>query len=178
MEGVLGEIRLFAGNFAPQSWLLCQGQVLSISQYDALYTLLGTTYGGDGVQTFALPNFAGRLATGTGQGPGLSNYVAGEMAGSESVTILTTQLPAHIHSMRGNIQVGGTPDGSMPEGTYSANSGSDIYAEAPSGGMMAAGIVAGNTSVAGGSQPLPIIQPFLAINVVICTEGVYPSRPN
>jgi microcystin-dependent protein len=178
MEGTIGEIRLFAGTFAPQSWLLCQGQLISISANQALYSILGTTYGGDGVQTFGLPNFAGRLATGSGQGPGLSNYVPGEMAGSEQVTILTSQLPAHIHSMRGNIQVGGASDGAMPEGTFPATAGSDIYAEAPNGGMMAAGIVSGTTSVTGSSQPLSIIQPYLAINVIICTEGVYPSRPD
>ncbi len=177
MDGTIGEIRLFAGNFAPRNWAFCQGQLLAIASNTALFSILGTTYGGNGQTTFGLPDFRSRVAIGTGQGGGLSEYVLGEMSGTENVTILQTQMPAHMHTLQGTIQTGGPADSSTPTGMYPATSGSDIYAEAPNGGNMAANIVSGQTAVTGGSQPLPILQPFLGMNYIICMYGVYPSRP-
>src|SRR3954470_8202393 len=97
-EAFIGEIRLFAGNFAPRGWQLCNGQTLPISQYSAVFSLLGTNYGGDGVTTFKLPDFRGRAPISSGQGPNLSSYQLGETGGTENVTILQTQMPAHVHA--------------------------------------------------------------------------------
>src|SRR3954466_12786852 len=96
-DAMIGTIALFAGNFAPRGWQLCNGQILSIAQNTALFSILGTTYGGNGQTTFALPDLLGRVPIHSGQGPGLSNYVIGEMSGSETVTRLSTQMPAHNH---------------------------------------------------------------------------------
>lgn len=102
MEGYIAQIILFAGTFAPRGWAFCQGQILSISQNTALFSLLGTTYGGNGQTTFALPDLRGRAPIGTGQGPGLSSISLGQMAGTENVTLLITQLPAHTHTVTVN----------------------------------------------------------------------------
>src|SRR5215204_7495475 len=102
MEGTIAEIRMFAGTFAPRSWAFCAGQLLSISQNSALFSILGTTYGGNGQTTFALPDFRGRVAVGTGQGPGLSNISLGEQAGVPTVTLLLQEMPMHNHTISGN----------------------------------------------------------------------------
>jgi microcystin-dependent protein len=106
----IGEIRMFGGNFAPRQWALCDGQLLSIAQYQALFSLLGTTYGGNGVSTFALPNLQGRLALGYGQGPGLSNYALGQTGGSETVTLTTSTMPGHNHSLLATTNAGDQTD--------------------------------------------------------------------
>ena len=175
MEGTIAEIRMFGGNFAPRGWALCQGQLLAIVQNTALFALLGTTFGGNGQTTFALPDLRGRVPVGWGQGPGLSNYDLGQVGGAESVTLLTTQLPAHNHSITAS-SVAGTA--TAPAGNYpavvvdpTANPMSAYGTGAPLVQMNAASVAA-----AGGSQPHNNVQPFLGMNYIICLEGVFPSR--
>jgi len=197
MDPTLAEIRLFAGNFAPLGWALCQGQLMSIAENTALFSLLGTTYGGDGQVTFALPDFRGRIAVGTGQGLGLSPYDLGEISGSENVTLITTQIPAHVHtggnfSGNGSVSVSsqnasqtaatagasiGTP-GSVVSRTFTATLG--FNTSTPDTNLNAGAVGLGGivpiTGASGGSQPHENTQPYLALNFIICTEGIYPSR--
>jgi microcystin-dependent protein len=172
MDPTLAEIRWFAGNFAPRFWAFCSGQLLPIAQNTALFSLLGTTFGGNGTTTFALPDFRGRVPVGTGQGPGLSLVNLGERAGSPSVTLLSTNLPAHNH--------GGTLQGSSSQGTSvsptdarpaTTNDATYSSTAAPVtiGGLQAA-------SVVGSNQPVSIMQPYLGMNYIIALEGIYPSR--
>ncbi len=181
MEGYIGEIRMFAGNFSPRSWAFCQGQLLSIAQNTALFSILGTTYGGNGQTTFGLPDFRGRVAVGTGQGPGLGNYALGQVSGAENTSLLATNLPAHTHSFSASASMGcqtgaGTAD--SPSTNIPAGSASDENYAAPAtaNATMAAISVSGTTGPAGGSQPFSNIQPCLGMNYIICLEGIYPSR--
>jgi microcystin-dependent protein len=179
MEGYISEIRMFGGNFAPLTWQFCQGQFLSIASNTALFSLLGTTYGGNGTTTFALPDFRGRAPVGTGQGPGLSNIDLGEMAGTPSITLLTTQMPIHTHGAIGPVTMGsrnGPGDSISPTGNYpAAVAGSNLYSTTQDAQM---GAVGGSVTIAtaGGSQPVSILQPYLGISVIICVEGIFPSR--
>ena len=172
-EAYMASIVLFAGNFAPRNWALCQGQLVSIAQNSALFSLLGTTYGGDGVTTFALPDLRGRVATGTGQSPGTNNVSLGEMAGSPTVTLLVTQMPAHTHP----VMASQAADTTNPTGSVPANDARgtplNIYNTTSDGSVMNPQMI----GVAGGSQPVNIEQPYLGLNYIICTEGIYPSRP-
>jgi microcystin-dependent protein len=168
-EPFLGEIRMFGFNFAPRGWLLCNGQVLSISQYTALFSLLGTTYGGNGTSTFALPNLESRVAIHQGQGSGLSPYVIGQEGGTESVTLLSTQMPQHNHTVATNNGAGTT---SRPSGEFLARSTDNAYAAATDATTLSAAAI-GQT---GGSQPHNNIQPFLTVNFCIATTGVFPAR--
>ena len=174
MDPFIGEIKIFGGNFAPNGWAFCNGQIMSIAQNTALFSLLGTTYGGDGVQTFALPDLRGRVPLSFGQGPGLSDYVLGEASGTESVTLISTQMPAHTHSLQANSSIGSTP---TPIGNFTAivdgNDGRGIngFSNATDGTMAANAI-----SAAGGSQPHPNMQPYLCVNFIIALQGIYPSR--
>src|SRR5688572_22334325 len=179
MEGTIGEIRLFAGNFAPRSWAFCQGQLLSIAQNTALFSILGTTYGGNGQTTFALPDFRGRTPVHPGQGPGLSSISLGEVSGVENQTLLITQIPAHTHSVAGSLAMGaknGAGDSISPTGNYPASvSGSNLYSTTQDAQMAALNgtLTVGNT---GGSQPFSIRPPYLGMNFIICMEGIFPSR--
>lgn len=175
----LGEIRVVGFNYPPAGWATCNGQLLSISQNNALYALLGTTYGGDGVNTFGVPNLSGRVAVGAqngAPGPGLSSYPLGTIGGVENVTLNATQLPIHGHpysvplagSTAGTIS--NNPAGNLP----GAASGS--YAGAAGGGNLAANAVTGTVGVAGDNQPHSNIQPVLALNFIIATEGIYPPQ--
>lgn len=166
MDPFLGEIRLFGGNFAPQDWAFCNGQLLPISQNQALFSLLGTQYGGDGRTTFALPDLRGRCAPHPGMG-----LVQGQSGGSETVTLQSQHLPAHGHLPRCAAQ-GGTD---KPSGGYWAGDGSGntaAYAPASDGTPLAASALA----PAGGGQPHENMQPFLALNFIIALSGIYPSR--
>jgi microcystin-dependent protein len=165
----IGEIRLFAGNFAPQGWALCNGQLMAISQNTALFSLLGTTYGGNGQTTFALPDLRGRVPVHRGQGPGLTPRTQGEQSGSETVTLLSTQMPAHSHALRASTvaATGSTPAGALL-GATSVNS----YDNSAAGVPMAAGAI-GST---GGSQPHDNMAPTLALNYIISLFGIFPSR--
>lgn len=173
----MGQIILFAGNFAPLNWMLCQGQLLPIAEYDALFAIIGTTYGGDGQTTFALPDLRGRSIIGTGQGPGLSNHVIGEMAGADSVTLQLSQLPAHTHPASMSVPVSTangsqvTPNGNVPASSVNLH----VYAAANTAGGQMGGVSA-IVSPAGGSQPIDIREPYLGMNYVICVYGIFPSR--
>lgn len=177
MDPYLAQIIFFAGNFAPRNWAFCQGQLLSIASNTALFSLLGTTYGGDGRTTFALPDFRGRTAVGTGSGPGLSDYQLGEQGGAEQLTLTVNQMPSHTHTVTPQVAVStgnGTTD--EPDGNVLAGTSSPTYAAASSANGKLAGASATETP-AGGNQPIGIRQPFLAMNYIICTQGIYPSRP-
>jgi microcystin-dependent protein len=161
-------------NFAPKGWMFCNGQLLSIAQNTALFSLLGTTYGGDGITTFALPDLRGRVANHFGQGPGLSNYVQGEVSGTETVTLLITELPAHNHAVLANSGTGNT---NSPEGALLGGYGTSLPPEGPYTNAGANTTLAANAvGPSGGSQPHNNLSPFLTLNYIIATEGIYPSR--
>jgi microcystin-dependent protein len=166
----LGEIRLFGGNFAPRGWAFCNGQLLDISTYDALYTLLGTTYGGDGVNTFGLPDLRGRVPVGQGQGPGLSSRVIGQMAGTETVSLTAPQLPQHTHAPRAVPSA--ATQASPANGTWAVTGPPPPY----SSGTPAAVMNPGAIGSAGGGQPHENMIPFLGLSFIIATEGIFPSR--
>jgi len=172
-EPFLGEISIFAGNFAPRGWAFCQGQMLSIAQNTALFSLLGTTYGGNGQTTFALPDLRGRVLVGPGQGPGLQPYNQGQMGGQEAVTLLVNQMPAHNHvaSVAVSSNAG---DSAAPNNNYLAASDqrNDQYTNQGGNGNLA-GVSVG---IAGNSLPHENRQPYLCINFIIAVEGIYPSR--
>ena len=182
MEGTIAEIRMFAGNFAPQAWAFCQGQILSIAQNTALFALLGTTYGGNGQTTFALPDFRGRSPFHTGQGPGLPNIDLGEQSGSASVTLLITNLPAHSHTLTPtNVTVGGKAERagttSSPSGNYhSILVGNNAYSNTTDGDLAAVNNSAVTLGMTGGSQPFSNRSPYLGMNFIICLQGIFPSR--
>ncbi len=172
----LGEIRMFGFNFAPQGWAFCNGQLLSISQNDALFALLGTTYGGNGVSTFGLPNFQSRVPIHQGQGSGLSPYVIGAFGGVENVTLTVAQTAAHTHLVYadGDVPSNNSPS---PSGNALATfaTGGDIYATA-AGLKKAVTMNPLMIAAAGGGQPHPNIQPFLVVNFCIALQGIFPSR--
>lgn len=178
MEGTIGEIRMFAGTFAPRTWALCQNQIISISQNTALFSILGTTYGGNGQTTFALPDFRGRVAVGTGTGPGLANIQLGQMAGNSTVTLISSNLPAHNHQVTGNINMtanNDTQNSSDPTGrrlaaapVYSNQTGELVNMQPLSVNLP--------TTIAGNNQPFSIMQPYLGMNYIICMFGIFPSR--
>src|SRR5437763_6086070 len=168
----IGQIVLFAGNFAPRGWALCHGQLLAISQNTALFSILGTTYGGNGQTTFALPDFRGRVPVGPGQGPGLSDYDLGEQTGTEAVTLLVAEIPSHNHQAN---CTNNTADEASPGGHIWATDASGVTGEystgSPSTTMGAAAI-----APTGGNQPHTNIQPVLCVNFIIALEGIFPSR--
>lgn len=170
-EAYIGQIMLFGGNFAPRNWALCQGQLLSIASNTALFSILGTSYGGNGTTTFGLPDLRGRVPFHWGQGPGLSNRVLGEMGGVESVTLTVNDLPSHTHTLRA---LDGPPDGRSPAGTVLAVTPQDsaqYSSSAPNASMSAQAILA-----TGNSQPHNNMQPYLAVTYIICLYGIFPSR--
>jgi microcystin-dependent protein len=179
MEGTIAEIRMFAGTFAPRTWLFCNGQTMSIAQNTAMFSLLGTTYGGNGQTTFGIPDFRGRVAVGTGQGPGLSNIQLGQVAGTPTVTLLSTNMPAHTHQVTGNITMQAATDGTLGSDANGRYIGpGSFYATPPPGDVVNMAPVAINlpTTVAGNSQPVSIMQPYLGMNYIICQFGIFPSR--
>ena len=175
-QPLLGAIFLFAGNFAPRGYQLCQGQLLPISQNAALFSILGTTYGGNGTSTFALPDLRCRAAVGQGQGPGLSTVVLGEMAGVQSVTVLNANMPNHNHLINVSSSAGGQPNapGNFLAGTVdSTGNPYTTYNTTPDGGKT---LNTGAVSLSGGSQPLEIQNPYLGLNYIIAMVGIFPSR--
>jgi len=165
----IGEIRMFGGNFAPLSWATCSGQLMAIAQNDALFALLGTTYGGDGQTTFGLPDLRGRLPIHQGQGPGLSPYVLGQAGGTESVTLTTSQIPGHNHLVSANGAAGSVDTPTNNYWAASASSASIYSDKAPSATMAP-------TNPAGGNLPHDNMSPFLCVTFIICLEGIFPSR--
>lgn len=193
MEGTIGEIRMFAGNFAPRTWAFCEGQLLAISSNSALFSVIGTTYGGDGRTSFGLPDLRGRVPVGPGNGPGLSTYQWGERGGTEYNILNTTQLPPHNHiADMSSVQTNTTiaipasdagADGNNPEDSHLAEaSEGNIYTSEASNVTLAPfnaiGTASGTviTQNTGGGQSINNIQPFLATYYIICLVGIYPSR--
>ena len=181
MEGVISEIRLFGGNFAPKNWAFCQGQLISIAQNTALFSLLGTTYGGNGTTTFALPNLSSRSAVGVGQGPGLSQIQLGETGGSENSTLTINNLPSHIHTFSAAVAQpcnSGAGNADSPVGNIPAGSATDENYAAPASanGGAAPLAVSGNTAGTGSSAPVSNLEPYLGLNYIICLYGIFPSR--
>jgi microcystin-dependent protein len=187
MEPTLGEIRIFAGNFAPRFWQFCNGQLLSIANNQALFSLIGTTYGGDGRTTFGLPDLRGRIPVGTGQGPGLQEWTLGEIQGTETVTMLSSNLASHTHAATSALSVSSAAgSANSPSSNYfAAAQGRDtvtgqgvqvnVYATAPTGpGPFSE--ASAQVAVSGSSSPINNIQPTLALNFIIAVEGIYPSR--
>lgn len=167
----IGEIRMFGGNYAPAGWALCNGQILSISEYNILFSLIGTTYGGDGQSTFALPNLQGRIPIHAGKGPGLSSRVLGQMGGSEAVVLAPSQVARHDHGFAAST-----------DAATSANPAGNVLAMASDISLYrkeAAVRPLGEDTIAaspGGNQPHENMQPYLCVSFIIALEGVYPSR--
>jgi microcystin-dependent protein len=180
MEGVIGYVTGFAGNFAPKNWAFCQGQVINIASNTALFSILGTTYGGNGTTTFALPDLRGRDLVGAGTGPGLSSYVLGQKGGVESEVITLNQMPAHVHPVAVVAKNPATDGDATLTNPSTAVYGRDTngitpYTASPSVNMAA--LVAPITMTAtGGTQPVGILRPLLSMNYIICQYGVYPAR--
>lgn len=178
MDPFIGEISIFAGTFAPKGWMLCDGQLLPIRNYVALFSILGVQYGGDGKNTFALPNLNGRVPIGTGEGLGLTPRYQGEAGGSASVTLLAEQMPPHLHTGMGFAGNGTTSDPANavwaqyntttrpPTTTPLYGTNSDVMPMA-----------AASLAPAGGGQPHNNMQPYLGLNFIIAMEGVFPPRP-
>jgi microcystin-dependent protein len=171
----VAEIRIFPFNFAPLGWALCNGQLIPISQNTALFSLLGTTYGGDGRSTFALPNLQASAPMQQGQGPGLSLRVLGEIGGEPNVTLLTTEIPVHTHGVQAS---GGTPDSATPTGNAWASGqkgfGNVYAASNPQTNVQMNPFGTSNT---GSGLPHNNMQPYLCLNFCIALQGIFPARP-
>ncbi len=191
----IGQIQTFGFNFAPVQYALAQGQILSIAQNTALFSLLGTTYGGNGQTTFAIPDLRGRVAMGQGQGPGLSSNSIGQQSGAETTTLISSNLPAHVHSLSGvtgtlnavdvkatsQSPVSGAYLGRGTDGATAPDSVPRIYVPAASGDpatkVPLAGVnIAGNTAITGSSTPFSTMQPYLVLNQCVALTGIFPSR--
>lgn len=178
MEGYLSEIRLFGGNFAPRGWAFCDGRQIGIANNEILYTLLGTTYGGDGVNTFNLPDLRGRVPVGTGQGLGLPNVILGQVGGTETTTMTIAQMPAHNHVGTGSVSIPiynavgniGSPTDSV------LASLTEAYSTAPQDSSLKPTTAPVTPALTGSTNSFSIIQPYLVTNYIICTEGIFPSR--
>ena len=180
----LGQIMMFGGNFAPKGFALCNGQLLSIQQNQALFSLLGVTYGGNGIQTFALPNLQSCLPVHQGHGPGLSNYVLGQVGGSSSVTLLQTNLPAHVHTLNAtqtvatsNVIANNLLPG-QPPATSPPNPPAEFYAQPVNGqpALVPELMISTACGPAGGNQPHTNLMPSLCISFIIALQGLFPSR--
>jgi microcystin-dependent protein len=171
-ESYIGSVVLFAGNFAPRGWAICDGSILSIAQNTALFSILGTTYGGNGQTTFALPDFRGRAPVSTGQGPGRQIYDLGEVGGVEQLTLSTSQMPTHSH----NLTVPTTeasPNSDAPNSNILAAQSSNFFAEVPTADNVYGGVVA---SSVGNNLPFSVRPPSVVLTYIICLYGVYPPR--
>jgi microcystin-dependent protein len=200
MEGYIGEIRGFAGNYVPESWMACEGQVLQVNQNQALFSIIGKTYGGNGTTNFQLPDLRGRVPIGAGQGPGLTYYPLGTATGAENRTLVLNNLPAHNHpATTSGMTVTGTATGNITpkcceEGGDNSNAVGNALASITNGYVSASdatgnmapiaasltlnGTVSGAVAIgnSGSSQPFSIVQPVLAIRWIICIYGIYPPR--
>ncbi len=169
-QGFLGEIRMFAGNFAPRSWAFCEGQLLPIAQNTALFSILGTIYGGDGRTTFALPDLRGRSPISSGNGPGLPSYREGEKSGTPTNTLTVGQMPSHNHPTAIQVNTGAAGE-SNPQNQFLG--AANRYAEAATANAALGGVASGNS---GGNQSVNNMQPFQAVNYIIALQGTFPSR--
>ena len=172
-EPFIAEIRIFAGNFAPRSWAFCDGQLLPIAQNTALFSLIGTTYGGDGRTTTALPNLQGRAPMHPGRGPGLTSRRLGEKVGTETVTLSEAQIPSHSHTARGTTTGGQAPP---PDNTRSLarSAPPDAYQGNTSANLV--DLASETLATTGGGQAHTNVQPFLTLNYIIALQGLFPSR--
>nr|WP_294938427.1 tail fiber protein [uncultured Flavobacterium sp.] len=180
-EPFIGEIKILGFNFAPRGYQTCSGQIMAIASNTALFSLLGTYYGGNGQTTFALPDLQGRMPIGQGQGPGLPSYSIGEVAGTPTTSLTMANMPAHNHPATGitvNMPVStGGADASSPEGAYLANTGVEVFSSISTAGKNYGALaVSGATGISGSSNPFSIMNPYLVINYSIATEGIFPSR--
>lgn len=190
-EPFIGQIQAFGFNFPPRGWAFCDGQIMSIAQNTALFSLLGTTYGGNGQTTFALPDLRGRSVVHPGAGPGLSNINWGQVGGTESVSILISNLPSHAHALVNGIanvatRVLATNNGNSSNTTDGGSNGfgdagnmPEIYRESPTGTNFVGGVtstISGSTSIIGNNIPIVIRNPYLGIYTSIALEGIFPSR--
>ena len=181
-DAYVGEIRIFAGNYAPRSWLLCQGQLLSIAQNAALYTVIGTAFGGDGVNTFALPHFGGRMPVGTGTlASSGRTFNVGQTAGNEFVTVLNSNMPVHTHALGASTKPGVTnkpgPNTNLAVALDAAGTPINIYGEVdnpatPVNTVLAPQVV----SSTGGSIPISVRNPYMTLSFIICIEGIFPPH--
>lgn len=172
----ISALAIFGFDWAPRNWALCNGQLLAIQQNQALFSLLGTTFGGNGTTTFALPNLQGRIPIGMGQGPGLSNYVLGQQGGAENVTLLTSNLPAHTHTVFVNNT---TANSTSPVTASAIAAAKDLNTDATKiYNAVAPNVQLNGSTIAptGGSQPHSNLQPYITVNYCICLFGVFPSR--
>src|SRR4051812_7096014 len=175
MDPFLGEIRIFGGNFAPVNWALCSGQILGIAQYTALFSLLGTNYGGNGTTTFGLPNLQNSTPMGCGAGPGLTPRSQGDTGGEMNVTLGVDQLPAHPHPMNG---VDATATEHTANGNLLADTSTSVEVyQPPPGGSNFTAMAQSSIQVAGGSQPHNNMQPYLGLTFIIAMQGIFPTRP-
>src|SRR5579862_4241613 len=175
MDPFLAEIRMFPFNFAPKGWAFCDGQLMAISQNTALFSLLGTTYGGDGKSNFALPNLQGQAPMFFGQGPGLSLHDIGETAGSTAITLLQSEIPSHSHTLFADATTGTSTSPSsnmLGEAAINPRQPRQMYDTSAANAQM----LAGNLLQAGGSQPHNNLQPYLTLNFCIALQGVFPAR--
>ncbi len=188
MDGTIAEIRMFAGNFAPRNWFLCEGQILPIAQYQAFFSLVGTIYGGDGRTTFGIPDLRGRVVIGEGFGPGLTNRPIGQKSGAEGVTLNQSQIPSHSHSITNVGMQASSANATQSQPTQ----GSSLAAPGMGSGRSFTNTLGYNTATPdvtlnSGSTPPTIgntggnlshtnMQPFLVLNYIICYQGIYPSR--
>jgi microcystin-dependent protein len=170
VDPLLGQISMFAGNFAPRGWALCDGRLLLISQYTQLYSVLGNIYGGDGRTTFALPDLRGRAPIHEGQGPGLSDKRLGQRGGAEQVILQVSNLPSHTHSLNASTATGTS---NVPTGNVHADTSVFDKEYATTANTAMSGTAIGNT---GGNIPVSIVQPYLTITYIIALQGTFPSR--
>lgn len=207
MDGALAEIRGFAGTFAPKNWVYCHGQLADIAQNQALFSLIGNYYGGNGRTTFGIPDLRGRVPIGSGQGPTLPPYQLSQMGGYSQISLTNHQLPKHSHLASGSVDSGSLSgsitakmkvnsaagDEKSPDGQYLGASFKNLYQDSPTDGKTlnsnaisvdASGlsVSVGDVNVAvsqtGEGEPFPIVQPYLCINWIICVDGLYPQRPD
>jgi microcystin-dependent protein len=179
MEGVMAVVTCFAADFAPKNWAFCNGQLLPIAQNQALFSLLGTTYGGNGVNTFGLPDLRGRRPVSQGQGPGLSMYTLGEVTGTETTTLTINNIPPHLHNGTIALQLDAdSSDGGVGRAinTYPAGLANSYAAPTAVTGQMATPGYNVTIGAAGGNQPFPVLMPYLVVNYIICMYGIFPSR--
>ena len=179
MEGVMAVVTNFAADFAPKNWAYCNGQILPIAQNQALFSLLGTTYGGNGVNTFALPNLQSRTQVGVGQSTTGTNYTLGEMIGNETATLTINQMPSHTHNgtVNANLQGDNTnADQPIPDGNYPSLINNGYGAAQANVNMLPPSVMSVTVGISGSNQPFSLLSPYICINYIICMYGLFPSR--
>jgi microcystin-dependent protein len=174
-DAYIGTVFPWAGNYAPRGWAFCDGSILSIQEQTTLFAVIGNIYGGDGYTNFALPNLKGRAAVGSGYGPGLNPKIPGQIGGYERVTLNESQIPAHYHGSSGSIKGKEEADNGDPSGNYIAGNGSTIFGSSADLNMNPSSVEV-NIEPSGGNNGHDNMPPYLAINYIICLDGVFPSR--